>query len=244
MQMQTFYTLTHMQIFNTQTHRITNHTPLGSQRQAHTHLVHILNGYKNWSRRKNRGREGELERGRRKERVGRVGWDTVTHACIHTHACTHAHKAKKAKCLATTRITRTWQSQDNCALSRYCVPVLRNRLEPGKELAGAPTVPLTAGVGTRSPTNAFSDQWDTASVLCSPVQDQVPILQMGGLEYLWCVFSSCSGIRTSVLWVVIPRLYQLNHQGTHTHARTHTHAHARTHTHTHTVELSQGRTYH
>ena len=42
-------------------------------------------------------------------------------------------------------------------------------------------------------------------------------------------FSSCSGIRTSVLWVINPRLYQLNHQGTH---YTHTH----THTHTHTNE--------
>ena len=53
---------------------------------------------------------------------------------------------------------RTWRSQDTCAPSRYCVPVLRSLLETGKELAGAPTVSRTAGVGTRSPTDAFSDQ--------------------------------------------------------------------------------------
>ena len=77
----------------------------------------------------------------------------------HTHPHTHTHKKKsKAKCLAATRVTHTWRSQDTCAPSRYCVPVLRNLLEPGKELAGAPTAPLTAGVGTRSPTDAFSDQ--------------------------------------------------------------------------------------
>ena len=32
-----------------------------------------------------------------------------------------------------------------------CVPVLRSLLEPGKELAGAPPVPLTTGVDTKVP---------------------------------------------------------------------------------------------
>ena len=57
----------------------------------------------------------------------------------------------------------------------------------------------------------------------SPVQVQVPVLQMGQLVgWSDVFFSSCSGIRTSVLWVINPRLYQLNHQGTHTHTHTHT----------------------
>ena len=47
------------------------------------------------------------------------------------------------------------------------MPVLRNLLEPGKELAGAPTVPLTAGVETRNPTDAFSEN-ETQPVYFAP----------------------------------------------------------------------------
>ena len=36
----------------------------------------------------------------------------------------HTQSKSKAKCLAATRVTRTWRSQDTCAPSRYCVPVL------------------------------------------------------------------------------------------------------------------------
>ena len=118
-----------------------------------------------------------------------------THACnkskvypaplhIHMHAYTrthaHTHKAK-AKCLATTRVTRTWRSQGTCAPSRYCVPVLRSLLEPGKELAGAPTVSLQVWAPKVPPTPLVTTN-ETQPVYFAP--HQVPILQTGGLEYL------------------------------------------------------------
>ena len=53
-----------------------------------------------------RGWEGELERGRRKERVGRVGRDTVTHACTHTHThtCIHTFTRTHTHCTKTYHI--------------------------------------------------------------------------------------------------------------------------------------------
>ena len=113
----------------------------------------------------------------------------------HTHKYTQKQKAKH---LAATKVTRTWQSQDTCAPSRYCVPVLRNLPEPGKKLAGAPTVSLTAGVGTRSPTDAFSDSMKTQPVYFAPqYKTRYPD---GWAEYLRFFFL-CSGIRTGVLWL-------------------------------------------
>ena len=158
--------------------------------------------------------------------------DCMTDRQSNTHT-KQKQKKQKAKCLAATKVTRTWRSQDTCTQSGYCVPVLRNLLEPGKELAGAPTVALTAGVGTQSPTTPLVLN-ETQPVYFAPrYKTRYPFSRWVGW---WACdfFSSFSRIRTGVLWVISPRLYQLNHQGIDTHTHTHTHTHTRTHTHTHT----------
>ena len=56
---------------------------------------------------------------------------------------------------------------------------------------------------------------DTASVLCSPVQDQVPVLQMGGLEESFWKFFLLSLDSIQCPLGYEPRLHQMNRQGTH-----------------------------
>ena len=144
--------------------------------------------------------------------------------------CTHArtHAQQKPKCLAATRVMRTWQSQDTCAPSRYCVPVLRSLLEAGKELTGALTVSLTAGVGTEVPPMPLVID-ETQPVYYGPqYKTRYPFYRWVGwstCDVVVMFFSSCSGVRGNVLWVISPILYQLNQQGTHppTHPPTHTH---------------------
>ena len=123
---------------------------------------------------------------------------------------------------------------------------------PGKELAGVLTVPPTAGMGTWSPTSTISGQWGTASVLCSPVQDQVPVLQMGGLEVLFEQKFPALGSEHTLPHplgyepkTLRTHVHRHTHTGTHTRTHTHTctHAHTRTHTHAHTHTRTHTRTH-
>ena len=146
--------------------------------------------------------------------------DRHTHTPTHTHPTprhthTHTHKSKKkAKFLATTRVTRTWQSQGTCAPSRYYVPVLRaiswSRARNSQEhqlclalQVWAPEVPPTPLVTNETQPVYFAPQYKTRYPFYRWVGWWAGVLVM--------FFSSRSGIRTSVLWVVSPRLYQLNH---------------------------------
>ena len=147
--------------------------------------------------------------------------------------------------------------------------MLRNLLEPGKELAGSPTVPLPllqVTVRTQSPRpptplvinetqpvyltpqvqdqlgTRFTDGWvvgwsthdlffsfivGTLKASLSESSDNTN--QAFGMTVLTSAFGTglvigpaLSSAIAGVLWVISPRLYQLNHQGTHTtRARTH-----------------------
>ena len=162
---------------------------------------------------------------------------THTHTHIQTHT-THTNTQSKSKVSSCHKGHAYLASQGTCALSRHMCRCDAISWSPGKELAGVLTVPPTAGVGTRSPTSTVSGQQGTASVLCSPVQDQVPVLQMGGLvgwRYYFDQqkFPSCPwdlNTHFLILWVMSTYIQTHTHIHTHIHTHTHTHTHARTHT--------------
>ena len=110
------------------------------------------------------------------------------------------------------------------------MPVLRSLLEPGKELAGALTVPLIAGVGTRSPLVIN----ETHPVYFAPqYKTRYPF-------YRWVGWSTCD-VFFLLLWDsnqcpdcplgYKPKALPPGHH-------TLTHSHTLTHTHTHTHSLS------
>ena len=98
---------------------------------------------------------------------------------MHTHMKTYTHYAQKQS--FSLPLTHTWGNQGTCALSRCYVlsswSSARNSQEDQLCLplqVWAPYVPLTPAVVKETQPVDFA----------SPVQDQVPILQMGGLEVL------------------------------------------------------------
>ena len=104
---------------------------------------------------------------------------------------------------------------------------------PGKELAGVTNHASHCRCGHPVvPQLPLADNETQLVRFAPPVQDQVPVLQMGGLVGWsnWMFFFSPAlgfePVSSSVLWVVSPRLYWSNHQGTHTHTQHNTHMHS------------------
>ena len=137
---------------------------------------------------------------------------THTHTCTHTCTLAHAHT-----CILTVTHAHSHvhtQKQSSLATTEWsCAPGDPGRLcTKHAHRAGAVQ---SAGARARSsqeywlylplqvwapcsPTSTISGPWGTASALCSPVQDQAPVLQMGlvgwGYYFDGQKFSSCPGI--------------------------------------------------
>ena len=109
--------------------------------------------------------------------------------------------------------------------SRHDVPVLCKLLEPWQGARKTTTDYAShcrAVWAPCNPTSTISGCWDTASMLCFPVQDQVPVLQMGGLVGWGTLFDSFLGFESvsSGLWAqTLPAEPQgpAHHPPTHTH---------------------------
>ena len=122
---------------------------------------------------------------------------------MHTHVCTH--KKAKAKPLAAGHVFLD-KPGHLCIKQVRCAMCYEHSWSPGSSQE-VPTMPPTAGVGTLCPTTTISGTMR---------HSRYPFYRWVGWNTgdLFVVFSSsCS---TSVLWVINPGLYQLNHQGTHT----------------------------
>ena len=157
----------------------------------------------------------------------------------HTHTHTHTRKSKASRCLL--QVTRSWTSQGTCALSRYDVPVLWALLESGQGTRRRyqPCLPLPVWAPCSPTTTISGTMRHSWCALLPQYKTRYPFYRWVGwwagvlVMFLLFFFPPALGfepVSSSVLWVINPGLYQLNHQGTHAH----THTHARTHTHTHT----------
>ena len=138
---------------------------------------------KDRDREKRNGEKGWMEGGRNCHTTTQI-FHTHTHTLSLTIITAHMSLQKEMGIVVKHTHTKQGAFLDRpghlCTMQVRCAGATQTPKARARSSQEVPTVPPIGGVGTRSPTTTISGQLRHSQ--CA-VQDQVPVLQMSGLEY-------------------------------------------------------------